>query len=229
MQVRIRRSPLYFTVPIALSAFSLLLLLWAIVQMNIPGPWRSTWPWRVNLLDIQSATTAATIAGGLVFARAQYEAAVRPMISWMGSIVKGEELSDRLVWLVRAVNGSSYPAIFHSLQYCVQLRRNDRGQAVEKDVQWVSHGEAISQIESAGLVRGADYELPESGQSFPLSISSQYHLQLALFTVEAMRIIEDVLIRVNATDQAGDTHERIIYCMRGAIRNPKGISIPFGA
>jgi hypothetical protein len=170
----------------------------------------------------------ATIAGGLVFARAQYETAVRPMINWMGSVVEGEMLSDRLVWLVRAVNGSSYPAVFNLPEYCVQLRHNDIGQAVEEDLQWVSHGEAIGQIESAGLVRGMDYELPESG-SFPLSVSSPYHLILALFTIQAMRIIEDVLIRVNATDQAGDTYERIVSCMRGAIRNPKGISISFDA
>jgi hypothetical protein len=109
------------------------------------------------------------------------------------------------------------------------LRHGDTGQPVEKDLQWVSHGEAIEQIEGAGLVRGTDYELPESSQSFPLSVSSPYRLILALFTAKAMRTIEDVLIRVVAIDQAGDTYERIVYCMRGAIRNPKGISISFDA
>jgi hypothetical protein len=231
-QVLVRRSPLYYTLPIALFVLTLLLLIWAVVQENIPAPQHSTWPWRLDFLDIQSATTAATITGGLVFARAQYEAAVSPMISWMGSIVEGDELSEKLVWLVRAINGSTFPAIFHSLEYSVRLKSTSDGQ--ENDghesaevTEWTSHSVALEKISSAGLVRGVDYDLPESGHRFPLSVASPYHLVLCILTAKAMQEIEDILIKVNVTDQAGDTHQRIIYCLRGAIRNPKGVSIPF--
>jgi hypothetical protein len=44
---------------------------------------------------------------------------------------------------------------------------------------------------------------------------------LAIFTPKAMAIIDDFLILVRAKDLAGDTHERIVYCMLGAERNPK--------
>jgi len=226
-QVRIRRQPYYTVIPVALFTASLLLLAWAIIHLNIPNSARSAWPWKLQLLDIQSATTAATITGGLIFARAQYATAVRPMISWMGNVVESDELSDKYIWLVRLVNGSTAPAVIHSLQYQVHLRVDTQAGEVETSPAWVSYGEAVAQIDNAGLKSGTDYFLPPSGQSFPLSVSSSYHLILGLFTQKSMRIIDDVLIKINATDQSGDTYQRIVYCMRGADRNPRGKSIPF--
>jgi len=177
------------------------------------------------MLDLDSATTLATIAGGLVFARAQYAAAVRPMISWVGSIVKSEQLSDELVWLVRAVNGSSNPAVFSCSEYCVRLVRDSGDGSLE----WVSRTEVIRRLNDAGLSYTEDYDLPGPILSFPLSVNSPYHLTLGLFTKKAMEKIEDVLIKITAIDQAGDTHQRIAYCMRGAKRDPKGISTPLNS
>jgi hypothetical protein len=48
------------------------------------------------------------------------------MIGWMGSIVEAKELSNKLAWLVRVVNGSSSPASFHSLEYHL-IPRNGPG------------------------------------------------------------------------------------------------------
>lgn len=93
--------------------------------------------------------------------------------------------------------------------------------------EWLSYSEVIAEIENTGLQRGTDYSLPPSAQSFPLSVSSPYHLILGLFTRRSMQIIEDVAIKVNATDHARDTCERIVYCMRGVERNPTGKSVPF--
>jgi hypothetical protein len=54
-----------------------------------------------------------------------------------------------------------------------------------------------------------------------MSNSSQDVGVLALFSIKAMAVIDDLLILVRATDQAGDTHQRIIYCLLGADRRPR--------
>jgi hypothetical protein len=82
--VRVHRNFLYFVVPIILFGFSAAFLGWSILRLNLPSALLSKWPWRVQLLDVESATTATTIAGGLIFARAQYATSVRPMIGWTG-------------------------------------------------------------------------------------------------------------------------------------------------
>jgi hypothetical protein len=92
----------------------------------------------------------------------------------------------------------------------------------------VSYGDAVAQINDTGLRPGADYYLPPSAQSFPLSASSPYRLIVGLFTRKAMRIIEDVIIKVHATDQAGEIPTKgLCTACGGAVRNPKGVSVPF--
>jgi hypothetical protein len=228
MQTRVHRNTFYYVIPIVLFGISSLLLLWSIIRLNIPDSVRTEWPWKVQLLDIQSATTATTIAGGLVFARAQYATAVRPMISWMSSVIEAKEFSSEFVWLVRVVNGSTSPASFHYPEYRVILNQKYGDRTDQADPIWISYDEATALLNANGLRYGVDYSMPFTGQGgTPLSVSSQYHLILGIFTQKALRIVDDVLVRVKATDQAGDTHQRIIYCMRGAVRNPKSASVPF--
>lgn len=228
VQTRVHRNTLFFIVPIVLFVISFLLLLWSIIRLNISDSVRAEWPWKVQFLDIQSATTAATISGGLVFARAQYATAVRPMISWMSSIVEAEELSSELVWVVRVVNGSTSAAFFHSPEFCVVLNQKSSDDPDQADQKWISYDEAVALLDANGVRHGVDYRMPFTGKGgTPLSVSSPYHIILGIFSRKALRIIDDVLVKVKATDQAGDTHQRIIYCMRGVVKNPKGASLPY--
>jgi hypothetical protein len=216
--LRVHRNFLFFVVPIALFTLSLLLLAWSILRLDLPASFLSRWPWKVQLLDVQSATTVATITGGLVFARAQYATSVRPMISWTGRVVKMGGFSSKLVRVVRVMNGSTYPAVFHTPRYRVFLR----GARVQRNgAPWLSRAEAIDFLAAAGLIYRKDYDLKDFGPRFPMSNSSQGVGIIALFTVRSMSVIDDVLIEMSATDQAGDTHQRVIFCLLGADRNPR--------
>jgi hypothetical protein len=221
LQERTKRNAALFFLPIALLGFSCLLLLWSLVRINLPAPILVVWPWRLQLLDIQSATTAVTIAAGLIFARGQYATAVRPMIGWSGRVVETRALSDKRVWLVRLSNGSTAPAVFHSLSYAVVFKdeQGDVGAAVGH--LWLSREEVINRIDAKGLKHEVNYDIRFFGPSVSLSVATVEGNVLALFTKRAMSVIDDLLIRVKATDQAGDTHQRVIHCLRGAVRNPR--------
>lgn len=219
MQRRVHRNSLLYITPIALFGACSLLLLWAVIRQNLPSSTVSNWPWKIQLLDIDSATTAVTITGGLILARAQYASAARPMIGWSGNIVAASGYSDKLIWLVRVTNGCATPAYFRADGYRLYLKVQGGSGASIEEPHWVTRDEAIALLEAAGLQFKFDYDLNYFGPAFPLSLSSG-DSTLALFTPKAMQTIDDLLIRVRARDLAGDTHERIIYCMRGAEREP---------
>ena len=204
-----------------MSSFSL--LIWAIVRLNLPPSIISTWPWKIQILDVQSATTAVTITGGLILARAQYANAIRPMIGWLGTTEQSDKYSDKHIWPVDLINGCATPAYFRADGYCVQLKAQHNFERDNTESRWITRDEAIVLLEAAGLQHGVDYDLNYLGPSLPLSLSSP-SFRLALFTPKAMRVVEDLLIQVRAKDLTGDTHERIIYCMRGADRNSKRTS-----
>ncbi|MFK0117236.1 hypothetical protein [Streptomyces sp. NPDC090994] len=189
------------------------------VTQNLPSSVRSSWPWKLQLLDTQSATTATTIAASLVFARAQYASVVRPMLGWTGNVVEVAGRSSELAWVVRLVNGTSTAAQVKIADYRVTLNPTAHTSPPVRNPP-MSRDEAISFLESAGLRQHTDFELNYIGPAFPLTNATVNAGVVGVFTPKAMAVIEDVLVTVDARDQAGDTHQRVIYCMRGAVRQP---------
>ncbi|WP_435221234.1 hypothetical protein [Streptomyces sp. Tue6028] len=225
-QRRVLRNTALFKVPVVLLGLTASMLVWSVVRANVPASARGSWPWKLALLDVQSATTATTVTAGLIFARAQYASAVRPMIGWVGYVVEVAELSESFAWMVRLVNGAGAAAQIHDPKYRVVLRGDAEPQGVRVAASsWMSRDEAVVALGTVGLVEGQDYALRVLGPSFPLSNSSQKHGILALFTGRAMAEIEELLIRIDATDQVGDTHRRVVHCMQGAVRVPASPSL----
>jgi len=224
-QYRIHRNHLLFILPIVLFILCMLLLLWAVIRQNLPVSLISRWPWKIELLDIQSATTAATITGGLILARAQYANTVKPMIGWAGNHVDVAGYAEKAIWLVTVANGCATPAYFQAEAYRVLLK--DRGNSGPDDdaPPWITRDDAIILLRAVGLRLKVDYDLNYLGPAFPLSITSQ-DCTLAIFTSKAMGAIDDVLVRVRAQDLVGDVHERVIYCLRGAEREIQELNIP---
>jgi len=206
-QKRIHRNWLYYFLPITLFFLTLLLLMWAIVRQNLSVSTRSSWPWKLQLLDIQSATTAATITGGLILARAQYAVSVRPAISWSGRW-EGKT-GDR--WIIRLSNGSPATSYFKYLQYRVMPESKSFG----ANEGWVPRDEAEQQLEDLGLHQGRDFTLNLFGPKVPMSGTIDDSSQIAWFSEKAVAALENVEIKVRAEDQAGDVHQRIVYCWRG--------------
>jgi hypothetical protein len=211
-----------------------MLLLWAIIRQNLPASLISGWPWKIQLLDIQSASTAATITGGLILARAQYANTVRPMIGWTGNHVDVAGYAEKAIWLVTVGNGCATPAYFQAEAYRVLLKTHGNSKPADDAPQWMTRDDAIGLLSTAGLRLKVDYDLNYLGPAFPISISSQ-DCTLAIFTARATEAVDDVLVRVRAQDLVGDVHERIIYCLRGAERelqelkiHPKGRTLNIG-
>lgn len=213
---RLHRNTIFFALPLALFGISALLLIWSVLRLNIPTTFRTEWPWRLQLLDVQSATTVAAITGGLIFARAQYATSVRPMIGWTGRVVEAKELPGELIWLVRIFNSATAPVVVNSLSYHVILKASpSRVVLGGYEPPWLSRTEAIETINMAGLRLEDDYDLRYIGSGYPLSASNQDSGWIARFNQESFQAIKDVIIRVVVVDQAGDTYQRMIYCMRG--------------
>ncbi|MFJ4889133.1 hypothetical protein ACIP5U_04140 [Streptomyces sp. NPDC088788] len=225
-QRRVLRNTALFKVPVILLALTAAALIWSVVRANVPHSARDSWPWKLALLDVQSATTATTVTAGLIFARAQYASAVRPMIGWVGYVVEVRELSESLAWMVRLVNGAGAAAQIHDPKYRVLLRNGDPRPGVRVAASdWMTRDEAVVVLGTVGLVEGEHYALRVLGPSFPLSNSSQKNGILALFTGRAMAEIEEILIQVDATDQVGDTHRRVVHCLQAAVRVPASPSL----
>ncbi len=220
MQKRTKRNKWFFVTPMLFFTLAFIFLTWAVIRLNLPPSVLSRWPWKVQILDVQSATTALTITGGLILARAQYANTVKPMIGWLGAVEQTTAYSNRHIWPVDLINGCSTPAYFRADGYFLLLKARQVTDFEESNVNWVTRDDIIAFLETMDVRHGLDYELNYLGPSLPLSLSSPI-FRLALFTPKAMHAIDDLLILVRAKDLVGDVHERIIYCMRGADRNPK--------
>ncbi|MDL5201847.1 hypothetical protein [Streptomyces sp. ALI-76-A] len=121
------------------------------------------------------------------------------------------------------MNGTSTASRINITNYRVILKPAAQTSSPVPD-SWISREEAISYLESAGLTQH-DFELRYIGPAFPLSNAMANAGVMGVFTPRAMEVIEDILAMVEAKDQAGDTHQRVIYCMRGAIRQPTSITL----
>lgn len=153
-QRRVLRNTALFKVPVVLLGLTASVLVWSVVRVNVPASAGDSWPWKLELLDVQSATTATTVTAGLIFARAQYASAVRPMIGWVGYVVEVSELSEPLAWTVRLVNGAGAAAQIHDPMYRVVLRGDRQRGARVAASRWMSRDEAVSVLGGAGARGG---------------------------------------------------------------------------
>jgi hypothetical protein len=219
---RSRRSFWFFSIPLMFLGISASLLMWAIVRANLPPSVDSQWPWRVQLLDIGSATTMTTVTAGLVLARAQFASAVRPVPAYTGRVARVRGFSSRYVWVVRVLNNSASPAGFHSLEYCVTLQSQPAKKFGNPDRRWGTREEAIRILERIGLRDQIDFDLR---LFWGFSLSNSSPIALGIFSTKAMGLIEDITIRMVITDQAGDSRPWTMACLTGAVRRPRNSHI----
>src|SRR5687768_7230265 len=101
----VRKSALLSRLVTALVGVSIVLLCYSIWRENAPDELTRSWPWKLKLLDIQSATTAAVGTLGASLARAQYARAVRPALGHAGRAMAGLAPEERLAWGCHIFNG----------------------------------------------------------------------------------------------------------------------------
>ncbi len=213
VQRRIRRSPLLFTVPIVLLALFILMLVWEVIRSNVTAEAQTEWPWRLHLLDMDALGSLLAVAGGAVLARAQYACTVRPYLGWRGSWQKGHLKEDTSAWRVGVFNGGQHLAVIGTWDCRLVLA----GQDDSAEARWVDLDEAVSDLAAAGLVVAQDFQIIRFGAGFPLVGGGGHEtLLVGAFSRRFVRKVDALYLRFRVADVVGDTHERVLDCMKGA-------------
>ncbi|MEU9759493.1 hypothetical protein [Streptomyces sp. NPDC047985] len=209
-QRRIRRSILLFAVPMALLVLLVAVLVWEMVRANVSAGARTEWPWRLQLLDAEALGSLLAVAAGAVLARAQYARTVRPYLGWRATWSTGELARGVPAWRVGVMNGGQHLAVVESWD-CRVVMRDARDLTP-----WCSVPAACDELTGAGLVAGEDFRLIDFGAGFPLvGAGSHETVLVGAFSEHFVAQVESVYVRARITDVVGDTHERIMDCMKG--------------
>ncbi|MGY3683684.1 hypothetical protein [Streptomyces sp. TE33382] len=212
-QRRVRRSPLLFTAPLVLLGLLTLVLIWEAIRANMTGEARTEWPWRLQLLDMEALGSLLAVAAGAVLARAQYARTVRPYLGWRGAWAKGLLKGDADAWRVGILNGGQHIAVIENWD-CRLVRRGEPDAA---DAPWVDVSDVLDDLTAAGLLVKKDFQLIAFGPGFPLVGTGGYESVLVgAFSRKFVEQVDALYVRVRVTDVVGDSHERVLDCMRGS-------------
>ncbi|WP_326580991.1 hypothetical protein OG889_22720 [Streptomyces sp. NBC_00481] len=214
----VRRSGLFSRLLFALWCVALLLLIYTLIRQNLTSELARRWPWKLRLLDRQSAVAAVLATGGASLARAQYARTVRPMIGYFGRVGADHGPANQLAWACHMFNGGQDAAVVTEVSYRIAYASAARARGASDSSGWVMHPEAVASIERSGLVNREDLTLTNIGPGLPLSASQP--LFMAWFAERALRDVENVFVKVRVLDRTGDTHERVINLLKGANRSP---------
>ncbi|WP_328892653.1 hypothetical protein [Streptomyces sp. NBC_00236] len=220
----VRRNGLFSRLVLVLVGASVLLLCYSVLRENLPDRLTVNWPWKLRLLDIQSATTATIATVGASLARAQYARAIRPALGYFGRAMAELAPGERLAWGCHMINGAQDVAIVQEMSYQVRFTESASQENSRNGTEWVDVHTAAATIESRGLEHREDFRLDFVGPGRPLP--AQGLMLLSWFTERAMREVESVFVRVRVVDRVGDTHERCINLLKGANRTPRHPDAP---
>ncbi|WP_257138887.1 hypothetical protein [Streptomyces sp. rh34] len=221
----VRRNRVFSGLLTSMVCLSLLLLAYSVWRTNAPDTLTDSWPWKLELLDGQSATTAVVGSMGAALARGQYARAVRPILGYYGRVMADIAPGDRLAWVCHLVNAAQDVAVVDEVDYRVVLAGD--ADPTDDEAGWVDRGRAERAeraIEERGPVGRSDFALHFIGAGKPLP--AQGLMLIGWFTEEAMGEIRDVHVRLRVTDRVGDTHERIIDVLKGADRSVRRVDPP---
>jgi hypothetical protein len=97
----------------------------------------------------------------------------------------------------------------------LQYRLIPECKSIDANEGWVPCDKAAQQLADLGLHQGQDFSLNLFGPKVPMSGTIDDNIRIAWFSKRAIDALENVEIKVRAEDQAGDVHQRIVYCWRG--------------
>lgn len=218
----VRRNNVFSGLLTCMVYLSLLLLAYSVWRTNAPDSLTDSWPWKLELLDGQSATTAVVGSMGAALARGQYARAVRPALGYYGRVMADIAPGDRLAWVCYAVNAAQDVAVVDRIDYRVVLVGD--ADPTDDEAGWVGRERAGRAMEERGPVDRSDFSLHFIGAGKPLP--AQGLTLIGWFTEEALAEVRDVHVRLRVTDRVGDTHERVIDVLKGADRSVRRVDPP---
>ncbi|MFM9594311.1 hypothetical protein ACKI1J_20410 [Streptomyces scabiei] len=176
-----------------------------------------SWPWKLRLLDVQSAVAAVLASGGASLARAQYARTIRPVLNYFGRAYPDFAPHGQLAWVCHLLNSGQDAAVVTDTSYWIAFTPAARARGAGDSSGWLQHQAAVASIEANGLVNRQDFQLNLIGPGH--AVSGQ-PLFAGWFTEKAMRDVESVFVKVRVLDRVGDSHERVINLLKGANRSP---------
>jgi hypothetical protein len=209
----VQRNRKYVMLPASALALALLLVSWQLIRENLPENSVQRWPWRLQLLDLQSSVTLFTVLVVLLFTRMQYAETLRPALGWSitprgGLTAIGHPGQEQGQWQVRMFNGGGGMAILSSIEYRIEFA-SDRPQN-----RWLTFDAAEDLIRRSSLKERIDYVLDRKGAGYPMPASGETEKDLLILSISpsAMAMFRVFDIKVRVVDAVGDTHERTCRC-----------------
>ncbi len=214
-QRRIRRNPWLFTAPLVLLSVLVVVLVWEVVRGNLPEAWRAGWPWRLQLMSQEPLASLLAVAAGAVLARAQYARTVRPVLGWRSAFVPGELAGSERSWRVGILNGGQHNVALDRVDYRVVLAGGPDGEPAP-GAGWSDLAGVADRLTRAGLRAGVDMRIPTFGPGFPLVATGTYEtIEVGVFSKRFADVVQAFHVRIQVEDSVGDTHERVIDCLKG--------------
>ncbi|MFF3318618.1 hypothetical protein ACFYV5_24390 [Streptomyces sp. NPDC003035] len=211
-QRRVRRSPLLYTAPIVLLALLTAVLGWEIVRANMTEAARTDWPWRLQLLDMEPLGSLLAVAAAAVLARAQYARTVRPYLGWRSDWTTGHLRGNAVEWQVGLFNGGQHTAVVESYESRVVLKGDPDPAATP----WTDTAGAVAVLTAAGLTVGEDFQIRTMGNTPLVGTGTYETVMVGAFSRRFVEEVDALYLRVRVVDTVGDSHERIMDCLKGA-------------
>ncbi len=163
LQRTVRRRRAFFALPVAAVSVAATLLLWETVRLNVPAGAATGRPWRLRILDLESAATIVTFLGLFLITRAQYAQTVRPAIGWQmrrNSRRGGHALRGRGDVLEIAVHNGGGTAVITKYEYrlaCSKSPRSSLSSARRRNAGAArAEGAGSERTRNAGCARSRD-------------------------------------------------------------------------
>jgi hypothetical protein len=204
----IRRSRLFFTVPVAIIIVISVYFVWEVVRANLNSHTLDSWPFRFTIMDDSTTATVLVVFISLFMGRLQWARALRPVVGIAIDDEGAQFRADSTKWRVWIYNSGPGAAVFDSVRYYVRFVDTPES---EGDADWVALPVFNDQLRSRRFADGLDYFMRWNTRGAPFPVVSNYSdgMQIAWFTVDALKQMRFLDIRMRYIDSLGDIHEKI--------------------
>jgi hypothetical protein len=204
----IKRSHLFFTVPIALILVTSANFIWEITRANLNTHTLSTWPFRFTITNVSTTATILAVFVTLFMGRLQWARALRPVVGFAIDDEGAKFLPSSDKWRVWIYNAGPGGAVVENLSYYVRFVDQPEDQS---PTNWVPLAVVNDQLRSRNLRDGTDYFIRWNSRGAPFPAVQKYAegMQLAWFTSQALAQMRILDIRLRYVDSLGDTYEKI--------------------
>lgn len=209
----VKRSRLFFTAPIIIIAALSANLIWEIVRGNVAPHDLASWPFRFSAMDEPTTATVLAVFVGIFMGRLQWARTLQPIVRTAIDDEGGSMSPDSKIWRFWIYNAGSAVAQLENISYYVKFA--DQPEWIG-DTNWVPLSVVNDQLRSRGLRDGSDYFVTwlTPGSPFPVVKSYLEGRKLAWFSIEALKTMRILDIRIRYMDSLGDIHEKTTPLMQ---------------